>query len=342
MLNFDPDHYLSVQRGAVALEPRLRETIGRLLDGGAKNLFFMGAGGVNFLMLPAARLLQTRSTFPVHIEMAAEIVHSGSAHLGPGSIAVFPSVSGTTKEAVAAIEFAKERGATILSLTAKPNTPIAELADVSLSNDCADPTSSENFYVQSLLLALSVMDARGEIDDYDTVVAELRTLPELLIEVKRDFEPRAEALAAEIADEESAEGQQHIMTSAGGSWYEAMYYGMCILEEMQWIWTRPVHASDFFHGTLELLEEDTSVLLLKGEDEQRPLTDRVERFASTVTHRLRVLDSRDFELPRISQRVRALVSPIVLAAALERLSVHLERVRGHDLTIRRYYKKGDF
>ena len=338
MLNFDPDHYLSVQRGAVALEPRLRETVGRLLDDGSRNLFFMGAGGVNFLMLPAARLLQTHSTFPVHIEMAAEIVHSGSAHLGPGSIAVFPSVSGTTKEAVAAIEFARERGATILSLTAKPNTPIADLADVSLSNDCADPTSSENFYLQSLLLALAVMDARGELDDYDAVVAELQTLPELLVEVKRAFEPRAEALAAEIAAEEST----HIMTSAGGSWYEAMYYGMCILEEMQWIWTRPVHASDFFHGTLELLEEDTSVFLLKGEDEQRPLTDRVERFASTVTSRLRVLDSRDFELPGISRRVRALISPVVFAAALERLSVHLERVRGHDLTIRRYYKKGDF
>lgn len=181
------------------------------------------------------------------------------------------------------------------------------------------------------------MDARGEIDDYDEVIAQLETLPELLVQAKAQFEPRAEALAEEVKDE-----QNHIMTSAGGSWYEAAYYGMCILEEMQWIWTRPVHASDFFHGTLELLEEDTSVILLKGEDEQRPLTDRVERFAKTVTSKLRVIDAADFELAGLSPRVRALVSPIVFAAVFERLSTHLERVRDHDLTIRRYYKKGDF
>ena len=337
MLKFDPQAYLPVQRGAVALARPIREAIGRWLDDGGANVFFMGAGGVNFLMLPAARLLQTRSSLPVHIEMSAEIVHSGSVHLGPGSLAVFPSVSGTTKEAVEALRFAKSQGATVLSLTADAAAPIAELADISFSNRCADPTSSENFFLQSLLLALAIMDARGEIDDYDAVVAELCALPELLVEAKRTFEPRAEALAAEIADE-----QHHIITSAGGSWFEAMYYGMCILEEMQWIWTRPVHASDFFHGTLELLEADTSVFIFKGEDEQRPLTDRVERFARTVTRKVRVIDTRDFALTGLSPRVRALVSPIVLAAVLERLSTHLERERGHDLTIRRYYKKGDF
>jgi fructoselysine-6-phosphate deglycase len=337
MLNFDPAHYLSVQRGAVALAGPLRDAVGTLLQGGAKNIFYMGAGGVNFLMLPAARMLQTRSTFPAHIEMSAEIVNFGSAHLGPGSIAVFPSVSGTTKEAIAAIEFAKERGATILALTAKPDTPIAQLADVAFANDCADPTSSENFYLQSLLLALAFMDVRGEIDDYDEVVAQLQELPELLVDAKQQFEPRAEALAEEIQNE-----QHHILTAAGASWYEAAYYGMCILEEMQWIWTRPVHASDFFHGTLELIEEDTSVILLTGEDEQRPLAQRVERFAQTVTKKLRVIDAAEFDLAGHTPRVRALVSPIVFAAVLERLSTHLERVRDHDLTIRRYYKKGDF
>ena len=58
---------------------------------------------------------------------------------------------------------------------------------------------------------------------------------------------------------------------------------MCILEEMQWIRTRPVHASDFFHGTLELVEKGVSVLLLKGEDAYRPLAERVERFAPAYT-----------------------------------------------------------
>lgn len=337
MLNFDEENYLGVQRGAVSLAAPLREAVEKLLGEDAKNIFFMGAGGVNFLMLPAARLLQTRSTFPTFIEMAAEFVNMGSAQLGPGSIVVFPSVSGTTKEAIAAVEFVAARGATVVTLTAKSDAPLGQVADVNFANLCADPNSSENFYLQSLLLALAIMDVRGEIDDYESVVAQLQAMPELLVGVKAQFEPRAEALAEQMNEE-----QNHILTSAGGAWYEAWYYGMCILEEMQWIWTRPVHASDFFHGTLELLEKDTSVILLKGEDEQRSLTDRVERFALTVTDKLRIIDAKEFTLPGLSPRVRALVSPVVLAAALERLSAHLERVRSHPLTTRRYYKKGDF
>lgn len=337
MLNFDEARYLAIQEGATALAAPIREALKAELDNGAENIFFAGAGGVNFLTQPAARLLQTRSTFPTYIEMAAELVNSGSAHLGPKSLVLFPSVSGTTKEAIAALEFVRAKGARVITLTAKADTPLAELADINFTNFCADDTSSENFYLQTLLIALAIMDIRGEIDDYDQVVAELQTMPAQLLEVKREFEPRAESFANEIKDE-----QHHIMTGAGGVWFEAWYYGMCILEEMQWIWTRPVHASDFFHGTLELLEEDTSVILLKGEDEQRALCDRVERFALTVTQKLRVFDSKDFAMPGISERVRALVSPIVLAAAFQRLSAHLEVIRDHPLTTRRYYKRGDF
>jgi fructoselysine-6-phosphate deglycase len=37
--------------------------------------------------------------------------------------------------------------------------------------------------------------------------------------------------------------------------------------------------------------------------------------------------------------VRALVSPVVIATVLERLSAHLEVLRDHPLTTRRYYRR---
>ncbi|MDZ7673046.1 MAG: hypothetical protein U5K53_09505 [Halanaerobiales bacterium] len=55
---------------------------------------------------------------------------------------------------------------------------------------------------------------------------------------------------------------------------------LCVsLEEMQWIKTKSIHAAEFFHGTLELVEEDTSIIMLYGEDETRPLMDRVYGFS---------------------------------------------------------------
>ena len=111
----------------------------------------------------------------------------------------------------------------------------------------------------------------------------------------------------------------------GSTWAEAFYYGMCILEEMQWIRTRPVHASDFFHGTLELVEPGVSVVLLKGEDAGRPLVERVEKFAPRPSPTRCSCSTRaDYDLPGIDADVRSLVSPVVLAAVLERVSAHLE------------------
>jgi fructoselysine-6-phosphate deglycase len=117
---------------------------------------------------------------------------------------------------------------------------------------------------------------------------------------------------------------------------------MCILEEMQWIRTRPVHAADFFHGTLELVEQGVSVFVFKGEDASRPLSERVENFAKRYTDHVRVLDAASVELPGISPQVRSLISPILLATLLERLSAHLEVLRNHPLTTRRYYKRVEY
>jgi fructoselysine-6-phosphate deglycase len=108
---------------------------------------------------------------------------------------------------------------------------------------------------------------------------------------------------------------------------------------MQWIRTRPVHAADFFHGTLELLERDVSILLFKGEDAMRPLVERVEAFARKISEQVHVFDCAGFELPGIGAATRALISPVLLATVLERVSAHLEHKRNHPLTTRRYYKR---
>jgi fructoselysine-6-phosphate deglycase len=334
VLNFDEDRFLRIQAGAVSQADGIHRAIGRLLDAGASNLFFLGSGGAGILMLPAVQHLQDSSTFPVHLRLPAELVEVGSVHLGPQSIVVIPSLSGTTTESVEALAYCQDRGAKVITLTGHADTPLAERADHSFVNFAEDDTSCESFYLQSLLIALAVMDHRGETTSYARTVEELTGLPKLLLEVKRSFEARAGSVADHLAGYDF-----HIITGAGNTWPEAWYYGMCILEEMQWIRTRPVHASDFFHGTLELVEEGVSVVLLKGEDGTRPLLQRVEKFAPTVTDSVLVLDTAELELPGVSSEVRALLSPVLLATVLERVSAHLEVKRSHPLTTRRYYKR---
>lgn len=334
MTEFDESRFLRIETGAVALAPGLHAVIGDCIAKGARNIFFLGTGGAAILMQPAAQLLQRRSAFPAFMEIAAELVAGGHHALGPGSLVIIPSVSGTTKESVAALQFCQAKGATVISLVGHKDTPLGQQADRAFVNFAEDDTSCESFYLQSLLVALSIMAHRGEYADYQKTVAELSTLPHHLAAVKQAFAPEAEGLAEAFRDE-----PYHIITAAGSSWPEAWYFSMCILEEMQWIRTRPVHAADFFHGTLELVEQGVSVIILKGEDAYRPLADRVENFARQVTDKVTVLDAAVFALPGISPETRALISPVLFATILERLAAYLALKRNHPLTHRRYYKK---
>jgi fructoselysine-6-phosphate deglycase len=334
MLNFDESRYLSIQSGAIGLAEQIDTTIGELLSAGAENIFFLGTGGAALLMEPAAILLQRRSKFTAHLGHSAEIVITGAANLNDHSIVVIPSLSGTTPESITLLDAAKKVGAHVITLVGHKNTPLGERGDHVFVNFAEDDTSSESFYLQSLLIALAILKYRGEIDNYTQLVGEMAAVPKLLLEAKRMFDNDAHRPADIIAASD-----YHIFTGAGNSWPEAHYYAMCILEEMQWIRTRPVHAAHFFHGTLELVETGVSLFVFQGEDECRPLTERVIAFGKQYTDHLTVVDTANVELPGISKALRCLISPVVLAALLERVSAYLEVKRNHPLTTRRYYRR---
>ena len=333
MLNFNEERFLASQRGALAHGPGLYDAVAEHLAGGGDSLFFLGAGGAGILMGSAALLLSRKSSFATFIEAPAEVMALGSAHLSSRSLVVVPSRSGDTPESLQILEYCQGLGAKVLALTGTPGSPLAERADINFTNPVADDNSSESFYLQSLLIALAIMDVRAEQTGYGELLEEFQGLPELLLEAKQSFEQRAPEIAAAIAA-----APYHMIVGAGSTWPEAFYYGMCILEEMQWIRTRPVNAAHFFHGPLELVEPGVSCLLFKGEDGSAPLVDRVEKFIETHGDKPTVLDTAELA-PGMPERVRSIVSPILLATVLERVSAHIEVIRDHPLTTRRYYRQ---
>jgi len=333
MLNLDAERYLRIQSGAIARFADLRTFAQSIAAAGElKRVIFAGAGGAGLLMRPAARLLAERSSLRVQVCPAAELPLAEPAGLGPGALVVIPSLSGTTAESIVALERAKAAGATVAVLTGHGDSELAAKADATFVNFAEDDTSCESFYLQSIALALALAEDDGTA--YEQFAAGVAGLPDVLLAEKRAFEPRAAQLAAHLAGHDF-----HLFVGAGSAWTQAFYYAMCILEEMQWIRTRPVEASDFFHGPLELVEPGVSVVLLKGEDALRPLAERVERFAAQYTESLEVIDTAACALPGISPAVRELISPVVLATLLERVSAHLEVLRDHPLTTRRYYRR---
>lgn len=334
MYNFDVERFLKIQSGAVSLQNEINPVLDRLYEEGIESLFYIGSGGAEILMHPAEYIVKNRSTLPVFCEIGSEFMLKDHKHFDEKSLVILPSLSGTTEETVEVADFCREKGAKTIALVGHAGTPLTKAVDFTFVNFAEDDTSCESFYIQSFLIAFRLLYLRNEFPQYETFATEIQQLPEQLLKVKEKIESKAEAFAAQYKDE-----PYHILVGSGASWPEAHYYGMCILEEMQWIKTRPVHASYFFHGTLELVEKGVSVLLLKGEDETRPLIDRVEKFCEGHTDKLTVFDTKEFELSGISEEFRGFLSPVVLATLLERVSCHLEKERNHPLTTRRYYRR---
>ncbi|CAL9658764.1 SIS domain-containing protein [Streptomyces sp. Tu 3180] len=333
MLGFDEPEFLSQLASTVALRPRIEELADRLTDDGFDNLFLVGAGGTYAQMWPYEQLARRTSTLPVHAVIAAELVTGAEATLGERSVAVFTSVSGTTEDSLRAIEYCKARGVRTVGFTGYAESPVARSVDVALVSE----PKAWPFDPQMLLLMGRLLARRGEFEGYDKLAGELAGLPGVLLDVAR----RAESTAAAFA-EAHKDTDYHFLVGGGNLWGFTYLYSMCILEEMQWLRTTRVHSAEFFHGSLELLEEDTSVLVFQGEDETRALTDRVEAFAKRISRDVTVFDTRDYPLPGVSPEFRGLLAPLVLDTVMGRVSKHLERVRGHSLDLRRYYRVMDY
>ncbi|MGO2930893.1 SIS domain-containing protein [Microbacterium sp.] len=333
MLKFDENAFRNQIASAVALRPQIEDLVEMLLAKGIDNVLLVGAGGTYSQMWPYELMARERSTLPVRSAIAAELVVTGDALLGERTAAVFTSVTGTTEDVIRAMEYVTAAGATTISFTGAADSPIATAAHHALVSE----PKTWPFDMQLLLLIGRLLDKRGEFDGYASLADELVHLPDALVAAAEQAEPLAAAFAEAHADTD-----YYFLIGGGPLWSFAYLYSMCILEEMQWLRTTRVHSAEFFHGSLELLEDDTSVIIFQGEDRTRPLTDRAQAFAERISNDVNVFDTRDYALEGFSQDNRALIAPIVLDTVMGRVSKHLERVRDHSLDLRRYYRVMDY
>lgn len=337
MLKFDPELFIQLAgKEALAKREEIEKIVDDISAKGFKNIFLIGSGGTIAMMYPYEFIFKSTSSLEVHAEIAAELTAINNRHLSKDSVCVFASVTGTTKETVAAAEFCKEKGATTIGFVALPDTPLAKAVDYCITTG-QEKHAFDAFFIQLQLLTFRFIHNHNEFPQYEKFANELALLPQAMNNAMEAFDSRAEQFAIKHKDT-----GYHMLVGAGNLWGNTYSYAMCILEEMQWIKSKSIHAAEFFHGTLELVEEDTSVILFKGEDETRGLVERVERFAEKITNELFILDTKDYPLEGISEEFRKFVAINLNWALTSRISVYLERERNHPLEQRRYYRKMEY
>ncbi|MBR3151797.1 MAG: SIS domain-containing protein [Erysipelotrichaceae bacterium] len=339
MRNFDEDATRSSINGALALRNEIETIVDDIWARGFDAIYFMGIGGTWASAMQVEVYMRGHSALPVYVENAAEFLTTGDKKFTKNSVLIYSSVSGTTKEMVELVKKAKNIGARVFAFVDTPGSTLTE-------SDKQDylVVYPVNEQLKFYMVANYLMYKNGEFPEYERYNSEMESsLAEALIAVEKE----ADAWAYDYARKKVEFLKQHpdlphYFVGAGNQSAAAYSYAMCYWEEMMWIRTRYVSAPEFFHGIQEIILADTPVTLFIGEDEQRPLAERVARFLPKVCANYTIIDTKEFELKGISPEFRGSVSHHVMRAVNARVDAYMELFLRHPLSVRRYYRQFDY
>lgn len=331
MLKFDEEKQIASVQGALALRPRIEEIVDGICKGGFSNLCWLGIGGTWASCLQAEVHMKDRSNLDFFVENAAEYLTAGNRRVGEGTVVVISSVTGSTEEMVESVKAAKAAGARVLGFIDVETAELARMTDWTISYPA-------NEQLKFFMVADRFMYNHGEFPEYDDYYAQLDAhLARDLAEVEKAADSFGEMFAQKHHDD-----KMHYFVGAGNQYGSTYSYAMCYWEEQHWIRTKSIHAAEFFHGMLEIVDRDTPVTVFVGEDAQRPLALRVAKFLPRICGNYTIIDSKDYALPGIDETYRGNLSHLVTHAVTQRIDAHMEAINCHPMEIRRYYRRLDY
>ena len=339
LLGFDEQETLAGINGALALRGEIEGILDKILDDGFDRIFFFGVGGTWASALQAEVYMRGRSAIPVYVEHAAEFLTTGNRRFTEKSVAIYSSESGNTKEMIEVVNIINDIGARVFCFV---DTPGSTLASPEMSDHCV--IFPKNEQLKFYMVANYLMYKNGDFPDYDRYNKEMEAhLANAIVSVMKE----ADAIGYEFARNQVAFLKDHpelprYFVGSGNLWGATYSYAMCYWEEQMWVRTRSITCQEFFHGMFEVVERDTPVTLFIGEDEQRPLAERVARFLPKVCANYTIIDTKEYELMGISPEFRGSISHMVMRAVNSRVDIYMERELRHPLTIRRYYRQFDY
>lgn len=329
MINFDEAQIIANGEIIYSQRAKIEAIADRIFEEGFDLLLFTSSGGSQAMLDPFAFYIRHMSKLPVENRLSADLLLNDCNRITEKSVAFLTSKSGDTDETLKAAKWLKDRGVRIISITGKDDSPLEAISDAGIVYGEGRP--------QELVLYLligRILYRNGDFPEYPQFADELKGLAYALAQVRKEADAKCRKYALDYCRE-----PYNIWVGSGDLWPTAYSYSMCVLEESQWIRTKSVSSPEFFHGTLELLEDDVCMTLLLTEGPTRVLDERVKEFAERHTSKLTCFDTKDYDLPGISDRFRQYLNPVVMAAVLQRISKNIEEITGHSLDIRRYYRK---
>jgi glucosamine--fructose-6-phosphate aminotransferase (isomerizing) len=283
--------------------------------------------------------LERFSRLPVELDVASEFRYR-EVPLRKGDLAIFISQSGETADTLAALRYAKSRGAHTLSVVNVPTSTIARESEAVLQT-LAGPeigvASTKAFTCQLMVLAslaVAAGKARGELSDEDEI-----RLTRGLIEIPRLMaaalatEPQIEKLARDIAK------ARDVLYLGRGTSYPLALEGALKLKEISYIHAEGYAAGELKHGPIALIDENMPVVVIAPHDKVFEKTvSNMQEVAARGGNIILMTNAKGAAEATISSLVTIVLpdmapafTPIVYAIPVQLLAYHTAVVMGTDV-----------
>ena len=296
------------------------------------HFYFVACGGSLAFMMPASFIFTREIDIPASYHPANEFVHMQPKSLGPDSVVITCSHSGTTPETVKATEYARSLGATTIALTHLEDSPLWKAAEYPLHYDWGKEADSSDLNKGILYsLIFHILDGISPSEKYKKGIKSIDGLDTAMKKVREQFKD----VTAQWGKKYKRESLIYTMGS-GADLGETYSFSICLLMEMQWINSSCIHSGEYFHGPFEVTDFDVPFIIVKGLGCTRPLDERAYNFCSKYSEKIMLIDEAEFDMSDIEEEVREYYSPLLTGAVLRSLADALAYERGHDLGVRRY------
>ncbi|MCX8736784.1 SIS domain-containing protein [Lactobacillus sp. B4026] len=335
LIDFNQDGYLADGDFVYSKRPEIEALADKLSTEGYKNIYLMGIGGTEFELYQFAYAANRMSALPVKCINAADLNSVHPRDLTQDSIVITASDSGNTPEIIEAAKWLIKANIRLIAFTKKSGELGGLAPNVIEVNGSTG--SGQNYYMAEAMLIYCLLYKHGDFAGYPKFADQLKGVFKDLLAIRKKFEPKADKIA-----QKCYQAPYTIFTGSGALWGETELFAECLLEEMQWIRTRPITSAKFFHGTLELVEKGVPVFIVEGEDEFRKQDVRVQRFCEKIGAEHYVIDTKEYSLS-VDDEFRPLVIPWIVNSLLtDRLTNHYQVYTKHNKNYRRYYRQFEY
>ncbi len=303
----------------------------------AKHIIFTACGTAFHAGLVGEFLLEHLARIPAETEYASEFRYRNPI-IGDDTIVVAISQSGETADTLAAVEQAKERGATVLGIVNVVGSSIARATDAGIYLHVGPEigvASTKAFTAQVAVLSMLAIELgrRRHLgsDEADWYIDELAKVPEKISTIL-DQSSHIKEIAAANADRENW------LFLGRGFNYPVALEGALKLKEISYIHAEGLPAAEMKHGPIALIADGMpAVFIATAGPQYDKILGNIEEVRARGGKVIVVATEGDTQIERHADHLITipdapeLFQPMLTVIPLQLLAYHAAVLRGYDV-----------